>query len=48
MGGYKNQLTGKYEKKFQFLTFLTLNSLFTVEKSPLLTFCVTFPIRKYE
>ena len=28
---------------FQFLTFRTLNSLFTLENLPLLTFWVTFP-----
>ena len=32
---------------FQFPTFLTLNSLFTLETLPLLAFWVTFPIRKY-
>ena len=32
----------------QFLAFLTLNSLFTSENLPLLTFWVTFPIKKYE
>ena len=36
------------KENFQFLTFLTLNSSFTLENSPLLTFWVTFPIRKYE
>ena len=42
-----NQLENMKEK-FQFLTFLTLNSLFTLENLPLLTFWVTFPIAKYE
>ena len=46
MGGYKSQLTGKYERKFQFITFLTLNSLFTSENAPLLTVWVTFPTKK--
>ena len=36
------------KKKFQFLTFLTLNPLFTLENLPLLTFWATFPIGKYE
>ena len=36
------------KENFQFLTFLTLNSLFTSENLPLLTFWVTFPIRRYE
>ena len=35
-------------ENFQFLTFFTLNSLFTLENLPLLTFWVTLPIRKYE
>ena len=35
-------------ENFQFLIFLTLNSSFTLENLPLLTFWVTFPIRKYE
>ena len=36
------------KENFQFLTFLTLNSLFTLEDLPLLIFWVTFPIKKYE
>ena len=32
MGGYKNQLTGKYEKKFKFLTFLTLKFIAYIRK----------------
>ena len=36
------------KENFQFLTFLTLNSLFPLENLPLLTFWVTCPIRKYE
>ena len=36
------------KENFQFLTFLTLNSLFTLENLPLSTFWVTFPIRKYD
>ena len=47
MGGYKNQLLESMKENFQFLTFLTLNSLFTSENLLLLTFWVTFPIRKY-
>ena len=49
MGRYKNQLTGKYERKVSVSDiFLTLNSLFTLENLPLLTYWVTFPISKYE
>ena len=36
------------KENFQFLTFLTLKSLLTLENLPLLTFWVTCPIRKYE
>ena len=36
------------KENFQFITFLTLNSLFTLENLPRLTFWVTFPISKYE
>ena len=35
------------KENVQFLAFLTLNSLFTSENLTLLTFWVTFPIRKY-
>ena len=42
----KVNLLESMNENFQFLTFLTLNSLFTLENSPLLTFWVTFPIRK--
>ena len=36
------------KENFHFITFLTLNSLLTLENLPLLTFWATFPIRKYE
>ena len=36
------------KENFQFLIFLTLNSLFTLENLTLLTFWVTFPIRNYD
>ena len=36
------------KENFQFLAFLTLNSLFTLENLQLLTFWVTIPVRKYE
>ena len=36
------------KENFQILTFVTLNSLFTLENLPLLTFWATFPIGKYE
>ena len=48
MGGYKIIKLENMKENFQFLTFLTLNSLFTSENLPLLTFWVTFPVRKYE
>ena len=38
MGGYKNQLTGKYERKFSVSNISLLNSLFTLENLSLLTF----------
>ena len=36
------------KENVKFLTFLTLNSLFTSENLALLTFWVAFSIRKYE
>ena len=36
------------KENVQFLTFFILNSVFTLENLPLLTFWVICPIRKYE
>ena len=42
-----NQMENMKEN-FQFLTFVILNALFTLENLPLLTFWATFLVRKYE
>ena len=39
---------GNMKENCQFLTFLRLKLLFTLENLPLLTLWTTFPIKKYE
>ena len=47
-GGYKNQLTGKYETKFSVSYISHIKFIILFKNLPLLTFWVAFPIGKYE
>ena len=48
IGDYKNQLTGKYERKFSISNISHIKFIIYIKNLPLLTFWVTFAIRKYE
>ena len=48
MEGYKNQLSGKYERKFSVSNISHIKFIIYIRNLPLIAFLATFPIRKYE
>ena len=47
MTGYKNQLLGKYERKFSVSKISHIKFIIYIKNLSLLTFWVMFPISKY-